>query len=260
MIYLPARMSRNLFYRRAFTLIELLVVIVIIFLLIGLSSVAAGRVRESARSVDCLGRLRQIGLANIAYAGENEGCMPPYLSSDGRTWSEKLYYEGEYVQLNGTLRCPSLYPKSDPYGVYTTYGQFRRNRTDVIGGVSVFDYRILGGPVMVATYAWSDGVSFSRKYYRPPTEVVMYADCISFYLSKMSQWYYFTSTTSDPKAGAGGVPSAAHRFGFVNAIFVDGHAVGADRSVLRRSLLWYIAAPDYSVTGSQIPDSEIFCD
>lgn len=246
--------------RAAFTLIELLVVIAIMMVLMGLLSVAAGKVRQSARSIDCLNRLRQIGLANIAYAVDNEGNMAPYLSQDGRTWSERLYYSGEYIHLDKMLKCPSLEPFSEAYSVYTTYGQFRRNRTDLIGGNSVFDYRILGPSIMVATYAWSDSVSFNKKYYRPPSEVVMYADCISYYAPKMCQWYYFTSTTSDPFVGAGGVPSAVHRTGAINSVFIDGRALSADRAVLRRSLIWYMAGADYLVTGSQIPDSEIFCD
>ncbi|MGB0768336.1 MAG: prepilin-type N-terminal cleavage/methylation domain-containing protein [Phycisphaeraceae bacterium] len=62
---------------KAFTLIELLVVISIIALLIAILLPALGAARSSARSTQCLSRMRNLGIATMAYVTENKGLLPP---------------------------------------------------------------------------------------------------------------------------------------------------------------------------------------
>jgi len=59
-----------------FTLIELLVVIAIIALLAALLLPALARARESTRAMQCLGQMRQVGLAVRLYADNNNDTFP----------------------------------------------------------------------------------------------------------------------------------------------------------------------------------------
>src|SRR6516162_2983345 len=64
--------SRN---RTGFTLMEVLVVLAVIAVLVALLLPAVQQARESARRMDCLSHLRQIGLAVNQYYDLNNGCF-----------------------------------------------------------------------------------------------------------------------------------------------------------------------------------------
>jgi prepilin-type N-terminal cleavage/methylation domain-containing protein len=123
--------------RAAFTLIELLVVIAIIALLIGILLPVLGSAKASARQVQCLSNLRQVGLGIAMYAQEHRGWFPETTHTTSvaftRSWVWTL---APYLQDVDEIRiCPE-----DPKG------QLRLNSPTKATSYSVNEYVAVDGP------------------------------------------------------------------------------------------------------------------
>ena len=98
---------------------ELLVVIAIIAVLASLLLAGVTRATEATRRTVCESNLKQIALASLMYADDNQGKLPAFLrwlkTKGNDITSGKLY---PYLKTKGVYMCPTdkknLYSKSDP--------------------------------------------------------------------------------------------------------------------------------------------------
>ncbi|MEY3479920.1 MAG: hypothetical protein RIQ71_695 [Verrucomicrobiota bacterium] len=111
----------------AFTLIELLVVISIIAILAALAIPSLTGALKRGQSSACLSNLRQIGVATIGYAADNDMVLPPAGSGGTPEWAVKIAsYTGVDSKKNKSIFvCPGCEIKVDSAAsgeVAVTYG------------------------------------------------------------------------------------------------------------------------------------------
>lgn len=100
---------------RGFSLVEVLVVVVIILILTSIAVPLARSYRERARTVNCSRNLRQIGLAVMMYAGDNQMTLPVTTHQrrqGGKSWTLTLQ---PYTADTLTFKCADDPDSQRPY-------------------------------------------------------------------------------------------------------------------------------------------------
>lgn len=224
----------NVTRKRGFTLIELLVVIAIIAILAAILFPVFARARENARRTSCLSNVKQMGLALMQYAQDNDEGLPnthivgsaPY--PDGTVWNSGFWYWGQilypYHKSRQVFFCPSSPSpdRTDPRRA--NYGANEAVLPLPGTGASNMPLKLSAFVSAASIYVMMDASDTRTNYARTNTISG------SFYVPGMGDagGNCGTLTGADLKDCQTG-----RHFGGVNVGFADGHAKWLKTSVLR---------------------------
>ena len=231
----PRGFTRNICVQKkpSFTLIELLVVIAIIAILAAILLPALNSARERGRSSQCINNIRQVHMAQLAYAEDNAGFAPCYIASEyslfNNLFDKKATGNGSlYHYLKGG-GCYTVGNSEYPMITFCPSG----GRYDYQNGVegSTAGQIVLGNPnfgYSLNYYTSNLGTDPSSKYFQK----FLSGDNFSKRSSVVEIGKNHPTLYTQTQTGAHGANSGVTGFKFLtfrhnkrsNVAFADGHA------------------------------------
>jgi prepilin-type N-terminal cleavage/methylation domain-containing protein/prepilin-type processing-associated H-X9-DG protein len=212
---------------KGFTLIELLVVIAIIAILAAILFPVFAQAREKARQTACSSNLKQLSLAFLMYAQDNDERMPPaYYFTDSfsreHAWDFDIVWNSDYTVKSYGLGLVGPYTKNGQINVCPS---FRGQSSGRPASGYAYNASYLGK-------SWEEGgapVSLGRV--RAPSDIVLLCDSAYW-----STWGYvgisqnnYLRAPGDPSYAYSGPNVHFRHQGAANVAYCDGHVKAAMR-------------------------------
>jgi len=219
--------------KSGFTLVEVLIVIAIIATLAVLGTMVASRGKMAANQAACASNMRQIGMAIVSYAGDNNGMLPLTSHSTG---DSRVKIKGEWVntlELSWVYQLAGYLDNVEKVRICPADEKVRRDRILKMNATSyllndvVFDPDEYGRMNRIADPARTAIMFISN---RPVSKTWDHAHC-----AEWNTWAAINQDIATDRHRAGArAPDRTN--GSANYLYADGHTKSIRASEMKRML------------------------